>query len=175
MHNRKASDEGNANLDQRHPGAPRDGKYQRDQKDESHLEEHGNADDESDEHYRPVYATLAEHLDERCRNPRCGAGLRHDFAEHGAERHDDGDEAEYVADAILKGFDRRQAGHSRGDTHRQRDNDKGDEGMQPCARDKKDERDYGEQGEEQELRVVRHSDARATMSFTISSGELRMS
>jgi|SRR5688572_14416804 hypothetical protein len=104
MYDRKPGHEGNADLHQGHAGATRDREYQRNQEDESDLEEHRNADDERDEHDGPMHAPLAEPRDERGRDARRSAGLRHHLAEHRPEPDDDGDESENAADAILKGL-----------------------------------------------------------------------
>jgi len=45
------------------------------------------------------------------------------------------------ADAILEGFDRLERGHPRGESHRQRHDDEGDERVQLEPRDEQDQRD----------------------------------
>src|SRR5206468_7720287 len=116
-----------------------------------------------------------EEIDECRRDAGGGARFCHHLAKHGAESDDDGDEPEYVADAILKRFHRRAGWHPRRDPHCQRHDNESDERVQLRARDEQDQRNYRDERVEEKASVGCHVDARATRSATISAGDFLIS
>ena len=116
VHDRKPRHERDADLDQRHARTTRNGEDKWNQQYKSNLEEHWNADDERNEHHRPMQSLLAKQRDQcRC-DARRAAGFRHDLAQHRAKSHNDRDEAQYSTDTILKcpdcGGERHASNHS---------------------------------------------------------------
>src|SRR5687768_9645353 len=170
MNHRQSSHQRDADFYERHSRAARDREHQWNQEDEAHLKEHRDPDNESDHHDRPVHPPLAKQVDERRRNARGRARLRHHPAEHRPKTHDDCDEPECPAYTILKRFHRRARLHARGDSHRERDGNQRYEWMKLESRDEDDERDDRQQREKKQAGFERHADARFTRSATIASG-----
>ena len=75
---------------------------ERDQQHEADFEEQRNADDEGNEHHRPVHPLLAERAEQRFRDLIGAARLRHHLAEHRAQPEYDADEADDAAEPRLK-------------------------------------------------------------------------
>ena len=174
MHDRQPRNEGNTDLHEREPRPPRDREHQRDKQDESHLEEHRNADDEGDDHDRPVHSGFTESRDECGGDAGRRTRLGHHLAQHRAERDDDRDESEDRADAILECLHDSPERHAGDDSQGEGDRDQGDEGVQLEPRDQDDQRHDRRGCQEQQLRVCAHT-ARLTRSATITSGDSRIS
>src|SRR5204863_5457681 len=87
----------------------------------------------------------------------------------------DGNEAEGVADAVLKRFDGGGGRHPCGHTHRERDHEVRDERVQLESRDEHDQRDDCNESEKEQARVSGHADARTTRDATRSFGDWVMS
>ena len=138
------------------------------------MKEHGNADEERDDHDCPVHASLSEQCDERGRDARGTAGLRHHLAQHRAEGDHDCDESQNATDAVLERFDHGGERHPRRCAQAKGYDDQRNEGMEFEDRDQDDQRKHRQEGVEQQERVWAHA-ARFTKSATIASGVSRIS
>ena len=121
-----------------------------------------------------MHSGVAEERDERGRDARRTAGLRHHLAQHRAEGNHDRNESQDAADAVLERFHDAGQRHPCHRAQGKGDRDQHDEGMEFEARDQDDQRKHRQEGVEQQERVWAHA-ARFTKSATIASGVSRIS
>ncbi|CDN43501.1 hypothetical protein BN871_DA_00140 [Paenibacillus sp. P22] len=154
VHDGQAGDERHADLHERHACLAGDREHERDEQDEADLEEDRNADDESDDHHRPVDVALAEQPDQRCGDALGAAGFGHHFAQHRAERQNDRQQAERVAHARLDGIDDADGAvldgeqrHARRQSDADRRDDKRDERIDFRDRNQQEQHNDGEKND----------------------------
>ena len=113
------------------------------------LKEHRQADEKAREQHRPVEASFPERRDEHARHDDGAAGLGEQLADDRPEPHDHRDEAERVADALLKRAWNVGERHPRAQPDEERPHGERDEGGDPHPGDEQhDERDAEERDEQ---------------------------
>ena len=104
VHHRETGDQRQAHQHQRRSGAPGNREYDGNQQDEANLKKCWQANDNADQKHRPLDSFLSEVSNQAVGDLVCCAGFGHHFAEHGAQRNDDGDVSQRAAHAGLEGM-----------------------------------------------------------------------
>ena len=132
MHHRQAGDHRQPDHQDRHAHAPRHGKGNRHQQHKADFEKQRQPHQERNAHHRPVSIALTEAVDQRARHLLGAPGFGHHLAEHGAQRHHQGDMPQGLADTrLVRAHDgvRRHPGHQRQADGHQGNHDKGVESV----------------------------------------------
>ena len=156
VHHGETRNQRNAQAQQRRFRFARDREQNGNQQHQTDGEEHRDADEERDEHHRPVKIFFTQRPNQPVGDHLGPAGLRQHFTQNAPQPDDHRNIAQHLAHAFQETFGHFGQFHSGTDPDKQGSQHQGDERIEFDSGDENDQTDDGDQRDQEQAGVVAH-------------------